>query len=101
MYNDADNEDSDGHLLSLNTDIDNIPNYQDYFSAIQELIKENFIIIHLSKYLIRFEIHSPNIQNDNFDYYYSDSSGILSDALGNEEASSNLSAAFTLRSYSK
>ena len=102
VYNDMDNEDSDGHLLSLNTDIDNIPNYQDYFFGNTRVDGvENFYYYTPVKIFIRFEIHSPNIQNDNFDYYYLDSSGILSDTLGNEEASSNLSAAFTLRSYSK
>tara|TARA_B100000963_G_scaffold209321_1_gene182293 strand:- start:241 stop:2049 length:1809 start_codon:yes stop_codon:yes gene_type:complete len=102
MYNDIDNEDSNDRTLYIANELNDIPNYQQYFFGNTRVngIDDDFYYTPIKIY-IRFEIHSPNIQNDNFDYYYIDSSGDVSSTLGNDDAANNLSAAFTLRSYSK
>ena len=97
-----DDEDSPQHILNISGNLNDLSNYQDYFFGNTRVngIENDYYYTPIKVY-IRFEIHSPNIQNNNFSYYYKDSSGDVSTTLGNGQAQSNLSAAFTLRSYSK
>ena len=102
LYINMDDEDSPQHILNISDNLNDLSNYQDYFFGNTRVngIENDYYYTPIKVY-IRFEIHSPNIQNNNFSYYYKDSSGDVSTTLGNGQAQSNLSAAFTLRSYSK
>ena len=89
---------SSDYYLQQTTDITNIPDYQNMFFG-------NVLVNNIQYYIpiqvfIRFEIHSPNVESNSFNYHYLDNTGVLANNTGIEITNNNFTAAFTLRSYS-